>query len=108
MKNRDRREEVIHTADKLGDQPMEERNNIIVGALKECLSRESVEDTFDLYRIEDIQERIDKLNHCMRNPQTFFSSGDISLKDKYELTIQMFLTMSWKLNELYDKLGMGI
>jgi hypothetical protein len=85
---------------------MKERDKIVIGALKECTTRESIEDTFDLYTIMDTQERIDKLNQCMGDPQTFFSSGKVSLDETYELTIQMFLTMSWKLNEIYDRMGL--
>jgi hypothetical protein len=83
---------------------VKERDNIIIGALKECLSRQSVEETFDLYGITDIQERIDKLNRCMGSPQTFFTPPDPSLEDRYEMTIQIFLTRSWKLNELYERI----
>jgi hypothetical protein len=86
---------------------MQERDKIIVGALKECTSRASIEDTFTRYEIIDIQERTDKLNGCMGNPQTFFSSGKVSLEEIYELTIQMFLTMSWKLNDIYDRMGLA-
>jgi hypothetical protein len=85
---------------------MEEWDKIVIGALKECTTRTSIEDTFALYKIKDTQERIDKLNQCMGDPQTFFSSGKVSLKETYELTIQMFLTMSWKLNEIYDRMGL--
>jgi hypothetical protein len=85
---------------------MEERDKIVIGALKECTTRESIEDTFKRYDITDTQEQIDKLNQCMGNPQTFFSSGKVSLEDALELTIQMFLTMSWKLNEIYDRMGL--
>jgi hypothetical protein len=85
---------------------MKERDKIVIGALKECTTRESIEDTFGLYAITDTQERIDKLNHCMGDPQTFFSSGKVSLDETYDLTIQMFLTMSWKLNEIYDRMGL--
>jgi hypothetical protein len=83
-----------------------EKNKIVIGALKECTTRVSLEETFKLYNITDTQQRIDKLNQCMGNPQTFFSSDEISIDDKYELTIQMFLTMSWKLNEIYDRMGL--
>jgi hypothetical protein len=83
---------------------VKERDNIIIGALKECLSRQSVEETFDLYGISDTQERIDKLNRCMGSPQTFFTPSDPSLEDKYECTVQMFLTRAWKLNELYERI----
>jgi hypothetical protein len=84
---------------------MEERDKIIIGALKECTSRETIEDTFRRFQLTDLQEQIDRLNDCMGNPETFFSSEEVSLKNKYELTIQMFLTMSWKLNEIYDRLA---
>ena len=87
---------------------MEERDKIVVGALRECGSRESIEDTFKLFGIGGKTERIDKLNDCMGNPQTFFSSDNVSLDDKYELTIQMFLTESWKLSEYYKRLGIGV
>jgi hypothetical protein len=85
----------------------DERDKIIIGALKECTARTSLEETFALYKIVDIQERVDKLNRCMGNPQTFFSSGKVSLEETYELTIQMFLTMSWKLNDIYDRMGLA-
>jgi hypothetical protein len=85
---------------------MNERDKIVIGALKACTTRESIEDTFERYNITNTQEKIDKLNQCMGDPQTFFSSGKVSLEETYELTIQMFLTMSWKLNELYDRMGL--
>jgi hypothetical protein len=87
---------------------MEERDKIIIGALKECTSRETIESTFNLYGISDISERTTKLNECMGNPQTFFSSEKVLPEEIYELTIQMFLTMSWKLNEIYDCIGVGV
>ena len=87
---------------------MEERKKIVVGALKECSSRDSIEDTFKLFSIDDKTERIDRLNVCMGSPQTFFSSDKISVEEKYELTIQMFLTKSWKLSEYYERLGIGV
>jgi hypothetical protein len=90
-----------------GDKAVEEKDKIIVGALKGCSSRVSVEDTFDLYSIEEKSERIDKLNICMGNPQTFFSN-EVSVDAKYELTIQLFLTGSWKLSEIYDRIGVGV
>jgi hypothetical protein len=85
---------------------MNERDKIVIGALKACTTRESIEDTFERYDITDTQEKIDKLNQCMGDPQTFFSSDKVSLEETYELTIQMFLTMSWKLNEIYDRMGL--
>jgi hypothetical protein len=86
----------------------EEKDKIIVGALKECSSRESIENIFNLFGIDDKSGRVGRLNDCMGNPQTFFSSDNISVDDKYELTIQMFLTGSWKLSEYYERLGIGV
>ena len=86
----------------------EEKDKIIVGALKECGSKESIEETFDLYKIDEKTERINKLNNCMGDPQTFFSSEKITVDDKYELTIQMFLTGSWKLAAIYDRIGVSV
>jgi hypothetical protein len=86
---------------------VEKLDKIIIGALKECTTRASLEDTFNRFDITDTQERIDKLNRCMGNPRTFFSSGKVTLEETYELTIQMFLTMSWKLNEIYDRMGLA-
>jgi hypothetical protein len=85
---------------------MKEREKIVIGALTECTTRESIDDTFSRYNITDTQEKIGKLNQCMGDPQTFFSSGKVSLEEAYELTIQMFLTMSWKLNKIYDRMGL--
>ena len=83
----------------------EDWDNIVTGALKGCGSRESIEDTFQRYQINEKSERIKRLDVCMGSPQTFFSSDKISVEDKYELTIQMFLTESWKLLEIYDRIG---
>jgi hypothetical protein len=55
-----------------------------------------------------MQERINKLNWCMGNPRTFFSPAKVSPEETYELTIQMFLTMSWKLNGVYDKMDLTV
>jgi hypothetical protein len=81
-----------------------EWDKMVMGTLKECTTRESIGDAFKRYGITDTQEKIDRLNQCMGNPQTFFSPNEVSLEDTLSLTIQMFLTMSWKLNEIYDKI----
>jgi hypothetical protein len=81
---------------------------IIVSALKACTTRKFIEDTFARFDVDVLDERTDMLNESMGNPQTFFSSGDsVSIEDKYELTMQMFLTMSWKMNDLYERMGLG-
>ena len=84
------------------------KEKIVAGALRECESKEAIEDVFNRFVIDDRGNRIDRLNDCMGNPQTFFTSGEISLDDKCELTVQMFLTGSWKLAEYYDRLNIGV
>ena len=87
---------------------MEDGNErIVAGALKECNSRKSIEDIFRRFDVEDKAVRVDRLNDCMGNPQTFFTSGTVTTEEIYELTIQMFLTGSWKLSEKYKQLGIG-
>ena len=76
----------------------------LINALKPCISKELIEDTFKIFEIEDILEKIDYLNKCMGNPQTFFSCGTPENEEKYELTIQMFLVRAWELNDLYNQL----
>jgi hypothetical protein len=81
-------------------------DNIITYKLKKCSSRESIENFFTQFKINDKVKRIAKLNDIMGNPQTFFfSDGEITVDDKYELTIQMFLTGSWKLTKYYERLN---
>jgi len=81
-----------------GNNKITKRDNFIIYILKKCSSRESIEDVFTQYKINDKAKRVAKLNASMGNPQTFFFSDDvISVDDEYELTIQMFLTESWKL-----------
>ncbi|MDR1218442.1 MAG: hypothetical protein LBK73_02405 [Treponema sp.] len=83
----------------------EERSNIIIGALKECVSRDGLEDTFNKYAIPEPLNRINYLNEAMGNPQTFFSSESPPTETLYEVTIRMFLAGSWKLAALYEKAG---
>ncbi|MDR2602327.1 MAG: hypothetical protein LBC53_07750 [Spirochaetaceae bacterium] len=84
---------------------VKERGNIIIGALKECVSKEDIEDTFNKYDIPELLQRVDYLNGAMGNPQTFFSSEDIQPETLYEITISMFVAGSWKLAALYEKAG---
>jgi len=87
-----------------GNNKITKRDNFIIYKLKKCSSRESIEDVFMLFKTNDKVERVAKLNASMGNPQTFFfSDAVISVDDEYELTIQMFLTGSWKLIKNYER-----
>ncbi len=71
---------------------------VLVSALAACKTRELLDDTFSRYNADDLEFRIECMNDCMGNPKTFFSQGEaITLKDKYEMTVQMFLIGAWKM-----------
>jgi hypothetical protein len=70
--------------------------NIIVGALRECTTRKDLEDVFRRFKHTELSEKISLLLEAMGNPQVFFSNGTPTDEQRYELAIQMFLTMSWK------------
>jgi hypothetical protein len=76
-----------------------------IAAIRTCKTRESLEDLLRRFEITAAREVIDCLNECMYNPQRFFSSEAISLEDELELTKQMFLTGTWRLNEYYDRMN---
>lgn len=75
-----------------------EDKNIVVGALRACSNKKALENVFIKFDISEtsLKERITLLLEAMGNPQMFFSIGEPSLEQRYELTIQMFLSMSWK------------
>ena len=76
----------------------EEDRNIVVGALRACSNKKALENVFIKFDIGTafLEERRELLLEAMGNPQMFFSIGEPSLEQRYELTIQMFLSMSWK------------
>lgn len=80
---------------------------VLVSALAACKTRALLDDTFSRYEANDYDFRIECMNECMGNPKTFFSQGDdIALKEKYELTVQMFLIGAWKMARVNsDKKG---
>ncbi|MCL1910628.1 MAG: hypothetical protein FWG13_00270 [Leptospirales bacterium] len=80
---------------------------IAIAAIRECKTRLDLDNVLDLFRITGMQETIDFLNVCMYNPQTFFSSEPITIEDEFEFTKQIFLTGTWRLNEYYDRMGIG-
>ena len=83
-------------------------NTPLVGALQKSTTKDDVSNCFRLFDVTEYKDKIDYLNIAMYSPQTFFSSGtEISLEQKYELTLQMFLAGTWKLYTYYEKLGLG-
>lgn len=82
-----------------------QNNQVLIGAIRGCSTRNDLETTFDLFKVNDLEARYDTLVEAMYNPQMFFSNGVPDVKQKYELTVEMFLTMEWKLSEMYEKMG---
>jgi hypothetical protein len=80
-------------------------DKIIIGAIRACDGKEKLENTFTLFKVGDKQRRIDILLGAMYNPQIFFSAGQLSVDDKYILTVESFLSMTWKISEIYEKMG---
>ncbi|MDR2953195.1 MAG: hypothetical protein LBU82_08140 [Treponema sp.] len=83
-----------------------EINRVLVGALQQCETKELVEDTFSRF---DTFENSQKTNHiieAMGNPQIFFSEINIDNESRYDTVLAMFLTGEWKMNKLYERLGL--
>ena len=77
---------------------------VLIGAIRACSTREDLDSTFKLFKVSDLQEKYDVLVEAMYNPEMFFSSANPLLKQKFELAVEMFLTMTWKVSALYEKL----
>jgi len=78
-----------------------------IAAIRTCKTRESLDQMLERFDITDPQKTIIYLNKSMYDPETFFSCESIAVDDKLEFTKQVFLTGSWKLNEHYERMGIG-
>jgi len=83
-----------------------EINKVVVGALQQCDTKELVEDTFTRYNISDYSKKADHIVEAMGNPILFFSEGGIDIESRYDTVLSMFLTGEWKMNRLYERMGM--
>ena len=82
---------------------------IIVGAIRACQTRAELENVFELFAVSGLKERYALLNKAMYGPRVFYSFGEnTNQADRYELTLQVFLKGSWKLQEYYEKLRVGV
>ncbi len=69
---------------------------LVVGALGNCTNREDVEMVFNRFNVINFDEKTDLLLSVMDNPELFFSVGEPTPEQKYELVLESFLSMSWK------------
>ncbi|MGL4981630.1 MAG: hypothetical protein ACRC4W_02015 [Treponemataceae bacterium] len=82
-----------------------ETKGITIGALRACQARSGIEETFTRFEISNIEEKMNLLQEAMYNPTMFFSTGEVSLSDKYESIVQLFLIGKWRLYTAYQQLG---
>lgn len=73
---------------------------LILGALGSCTSRKDVESVFEAAKIENEDNKTKLLLETMGNPELFFSVGEPTMEQKYELVIESFLSMSWKFAQM--------
>lgn len=73
-------------------------DDVIIGALRACTTRSQIENIFNRFEIpeKDLEIRTSLLLNAMGDPEVFFSVGSPTEQEKYELIIQMFLSMTWK------------
>lgn len=80
---------------------------VLIGAIRACESRTDLDSTFGLFGVSDTQEKYDILIEAMYSPEMFFSSENPLIEQKYELAVEMFLTMTWKVSSIFEKLEMS-
>ena len=80
-----------------------ENEDGLIKTIRDCKNRKALEEKLQLNRFADSNKTIEFLNKCMYNPITNFSAGkNITLDEKLEMTKQMFLAGTWRLNEVYE------
>lgn len=78
-----------------------------IAAIRTCRTRDSLDEVLGRFEITGTENTISCLNECMFSPQTFFASKPVTVEDELEFTKQVFLTGTWRLNILYDRMGIA-
>lgn len=86
-------------------------DDALIAALRTKNTKDEVEKMFAMFGVKDIQSKIDHLDKAMYADQVFYSIGNKAdgadiLLQKYNITLGMFIDGSWRIAELYDKLGL--
>ena len=79
-----------------------------IAAIRTCRTRDALDEMLNRFEITGAENTIDYLKECMYNPQTFFASKPVTVEDELEFTKQVFLTGTWRLNNYYDRMGIGV
>lgn len=82
---------------------MDDTTEVLIGAIRACKSRSQLEDVFEKFGTSGNELRFDILMKAMYDPQFFFSCESPDSDLRYELAVEMFLTMNWKVSALYEK-----
>jgi len=78
----------------------------LIKALRVCKARFAVEDMFVRFGIKSPATKYAALHMAMYNPIVFYEGKSENPEVKYELQLQIFLTGTWRLNKVYDKMGL--
>lgn len=72
----------------------------VVAAIRACSTKSELNDVFSRFDIKSLPDKYSTLVEAMYNPQMFFSCSAPDDELRYELALELFLTMSWKTSEL--------
>lgn len=86
-------------------------NEGLIAALRTTKTRNAVEKMFTIFKVEDIKEKTDYLDKAMYADEVFYSGSDSdntsnTLLQRYYITLGMFIEGSWRIAELYNRLGL--
>lgn len=76
-----------------------------IAAVRECRTRDDLDEMLEHFEVSGTAETVGFLNECMHSPLTFGSPGETIAENEMEFAKQIFLTGTWRLNDLYDKIG---
>jgi len=76
-----------------------------VAAIRTCKTLDSLNDMLARFELTDSREIIDCLNESMYNPDRYFSANNVTIEEDLELTKQIFIAGTWRLNEFYNRMG---
>jgi hypothetical protein len=75
-----------------------------VAAIRTCKTLDSLDSMLTRFELTDSQKIIDCLNNCMYNPERYFSTSKVTVEEDLELTKQIFLAGTWRINKYYDRM----
>jgi hypothetical protein len=75
-------------------------NKKAAGALRVgCTTIEDVDETFRIYKITELRDKIEHLVYAMGSPVVFMVPGDGKIESEYATILSAFLTGDWKADQ---------